>query len=77
MQHLNSAGQGSGQRLSCLGPLPPNPPTQPIEITFSYHDGSGHRRSVDVKKGHNIGQFLEIARKSLQVRLLLLYYSRA
>mmetsp|Transcript_5398 Transcript_5398/g.13064 ORF Transcript_5398/g.13064 Transcript_5398/m.13064 type:complete len:334 (-) Transcript_5398:186-1187(-) len=39
---------------------------EPIEITFSYHDGSGHRRSIDCKKGHNIGQFLEIARKSLQ-----------
>lgn len=36
-----------------------------LEITFSYWDGSGHRRSVTCTKGTNIGQFLEISRKSL------------
>jgi protein FAM50 len=39
---------------------------QPIEITFSYWDGSGNRRSIECKKGHTIGQFLELARKQLQ-----------
>lgn len=38
-----------------------------IEITFSYWDGSGHRRSVKMKKGHSIYQFLlkclEVLRK--------------
>ncbi|XP_074602256.1 protein FAM50 homolog [Brevipalpus obovatus] len=30
-----------------------------IEITFSYWDGSGHRRSVMMKKGNSIYQFLQ------------------
>lgn len=30
-----------------------------IEITFSYWDGSGHRRSIIMKKGHSIYQFLQ------------------
>lgn len=29
-----------------------------LEITYSYWDGSGHRRSVVVQKGYTIGQFL-------------------
>lgn len=32
-----------------------------IEITFSYWDGSGHRRSVKMKKGHSIYQFLLVS----------------
>lgn len=32
---------------------------QEIPITFSYWDGSGHRRSVTMKKGHSIYQFLQ------------------
>ncbi|KAH9415276.1 Protein fam50a [Dermatophagoides pteronyssinus] len=35
-----------------------------IEITFSYWDGSGHRRSVMMKKGNTIYQFLQ---KSLEL----------
>ncbi|XP_059481422.1 protein FAM50 homolog [Neocloeon triangulifer] len=30
-----------------------------IEITFSYWDGSGHRRTVNMKKGNSIYQFLQ------------------
>ncbi|KAJ3649275.1 hypothetical protein Zmor_021027 [Zophobas morio] len=30
-----------------------------IDITFSYWDGSGHRRTVRVKKGNSIYQFLQ------------------
>lgn len=30
-----------------------------IEITFSYWDGSGHRRSIIMKKGNSIYQFLQ------------------
>jgi len=30
-----------------------------IEITFSYWDGSGHRRTVRMKKGNSIHQFLQ------------------
>lgn len=40
---------------------------QEITITFSYWDGSGHRRSVSMKKGNSIYQFaqrcLEVLRK--------------
>lgn len=32
---------------------------QEIPITFSYWDGSGHRRSVTMKKGNTIYQFLQ------------------
>jgi protein FAM50 len=36
-----------------------------LEIIYSYWDGSGHRRSCQVKKGNTIGEFLEQVRKSL------------
>jgi protein FAM50 len=36
-----------------------------LEITYSYWDGSGHRKSVVVTKGSSVADFLEIARKSL------------
>merc|ERR1719316_1573189 len=29
-----------------------------LEITYSYWDGSGHRRSIVVQRGYSIGQFL-------------------
>ncbi|XP_043936202.1 protein FAM50A [Protopterus annectens] len=35
-----------------------------IEITFSYWDGSGHRRTVKMKKGNTIQQFLQ---KSMEI----------
>ena len=38
---------------------------QDLEIVYSYWDGSGHRRTVRVKKGATIGQFLELVRKDL------------
>lgn len=36
-----------------------------IEVTYSYWDGSGHRRTVEVKKGNTIEQFLEIVRRQM------------
>jgi protein FAM50 len=36
-----------------------------LEITYSYWDGSGHRRNVTVRKGNSIGEFLELVRKDL------------
>eukprot|EP00002_Diphylleia_rotans_P028672 TRINITY_DN5792_c0_g2_i1.p1 TRINITY_DN5792_c0_g2~~TRINITY_DN5792_c0_g2_i1.p1 ORF type:complete len:319 (-),score=91.30 TRINITY_DN5792_c0_g2_i1:174-1130(-) len=33
-----------------------------IQITYSYWDGSGHRRSLTCKKGYTIGQFLELVK---------------
>lgn len=29
---------------------------EPLEITFSYWDGTGHRRKVTARKGDSIGQ---------------------
>jgi protein FAM50 len=37
-----------------------------IEITFSYWDGSGHRRNLMVKKGNSIYQFLQKALEDLR-----------
>lgn len=34
-----------------------------IEVTYSYWDGSGHRRSIEVAKGTTIDKFLEKVRK--------------
>lgn len=36
-----------------------------LEVTYSYWDGSGHRRTVQCKKGDTIGQFLELVRSDL------------
>ena len=36
-----------------------------LEITYSYWDGSGHRRTVTCKKGDSIAEFLEQVRKDL------------
>jgi protein FAM50 len=36
-----------------------------LEIVYSYWDGSGHRRSVQCRKGDTIGQFLELVRQDL------------
>jgi protein FAM50 len=32
---------------------------QPLQVTYSYWDGSGHRKSVCVKQGNTIGEFLQ------------------
>lgn len=37
-----------------------------IEITFSYWDGSGHRRFVRMKKGNSIYQFLQACLETLR-----------
>ena len=36
-----------------------------LEITFSYYDGAGHRRTITCRKGDSIGDFLEKARQNL------------
>eukprot|EP00936_MAST-01D_sp_MAST-1D-sp1_P001162 g1162.t1 len=36
-----------------------------IEVTYSYWDGSGHRRNITVPKGTLIGKFLELVRQNL------------
>ncbi|RKO89342.1 XAP5, circadian clock regulator-domain-containing protein, partial [Blyttiomyces helicus] len=37
--------------------------TEKILITYSYWDGSGHRKQVECKKGDTVGQFLENCRQ--------------
>lgn len=37
-----------------------------LEVTYSYWDGSGHRRTVQVAKGSTIGEFLTECRKALE-----------
>jgi protein FAM50 len=36
-----------------------------LEITYSYWDGTGHRRSVQCRKGDTVGRFLELVRCEL------------
>ncbi|KAK3820990.1 MAG: XAP5, circadian clock regulator-domain-containing protein [Benniella sp.] len=39
---------------------------EPIQITYSYWDGTGHRKEVECKKGDTIAQFLEKCRQQFQ-----------
>lgn len=36
-----------------------------LEITYSYWDGTGHRRTVQCKKGDTVARFLELVRRDL------------
>eukprot|EP00956_Cyclotella_meneghiniana_P006218 scaffold8102_cov73-Cyclotella_meneghiniana.AAC.22 len=36
-----------------------------LEITYSYWDGTGHRRTVTCTKGDTVGKFLELVRRDL------------
>ena len=36
-----------------------------LEVTYSYWDGTGHRRAVTITKGTTIGRFLEQVRRAL------------
>lgn len=36
-----------------------------IEVTYSWWDGTGHRRTLKIQKGRTIGQFLEAVRQAL------------
>ncbi|KAG2434673.1 hypothetical protein HXX76_007566 [Chlamydomonas incerta] len=38
---------------------------EPLTITYSYWNGTGHRRNVNVKKGDSIGGFLKAVREQL------------
>lgn len=39
---------------------------EPITVTFSYWDGSGHRKTVTLKKGNSIYQFLQRCLETLR-----------
>ncbi|RYH06230.1 hypothetical protein EON65_43115 [archaeon] len=36
-----------------------------MEVTYSYWDGSGHRKVIQIKKGATIGKFLEAVKLQL------------
>ncbi|XP_039114608.1 protein XAP5 CIRCADIAN TIMEKEEPER isoform X2 [Dioscorea cayenensis subsp. rotundata] len=38
---------------------------EPLEITYSYWDGTGHRRVIQVRKGDRIGEFLRAVQQQL------------
>eukprot|EP00887_Chlorella_sp_A99_P001552 scaffold8.g1552.t1 len=39
---------------------------EPLEITYSYYNGTGHRRTVTVRKGDTISQFLKAVIEQLK-----------
>ena len=39
-----------------------------LQITYSYWDGSGHRKVIQVRKGTTVGRYLELVKQ--QVKLL-------
>ncbi|KAL8437039.1 hypothetical protein ACSSS7_001289 [Eimeria intestinalis] len=39
---------------------------RPLCVTYSYWDGTGHRRRIQVLRGSTVGEFLELARKELE-----------
>ena len=36
-----------------------------LEVVYSYWDGTGHRRSIKLRKGSTIGEFLDMVRQQL------------
>ena len=38
---------------------------EPLKVTYSYWDGTGHRRQTVVRKGDTIGAFLAKVREQL------------
>ncbi|XP_042419285.1 protein XAP5 CIRCADIAN TIMEKEEPER [Zingiber officinale] len=38
---------------------------EPLQITYSYWDGAGHRRVIQVRKGDSIGEFLRAVQQQL------------
>ena len=38
---------------------------EPLQITYSYWDGAGHRRMLQVRKGDSIGEFLRAVQQQL------------
>jgi protein FAM50 len=36
-----------------------------VQVTYSYWDGAGHRRTISIPKGSTIGRFLELVRQDL------------
>lgn len=40
-------------------------PPKLLEVVYSYWDGSGHRKSLSVKKGTTVGKFLELVKQQI------------
>jgi XAP5, circadian clock regulator len=41
---------------------------EPLDITYSYWDGSGHRRKITVRKGDTISDFLRAVRDQVMTQ---------
>lgn len=41
------------------------PILQMMEVVYSYWDGSGHRKAMQIKKGTTVGRFLELVKQQL------------
>lgn len=39
--------------------------SEKLQVTYSYWDGSGHRRSITITKGMTVGKFLEAVRQDI------------
>jgi len=39
--------------------------SEQLEVTYSYWDGSGHRKTIRVQKGNTVGEFLKAVREQL------------
>lgn len=38
---------------------------QLLQVVYSYWDGSGHRKAIEVRKGVTVGRFLEMVKQQL------------
>ena len=38
---------------------------EPLQITYSYWDGTGHRKKIVVRKGDTVGEFLKAVKMQL------------
>lgn len=54
-QKLKNEWTGAQERLK----------NESLEVTYSYWDGSGHRRSIVISKGFEIRKFIEMVRQAL------------
>ncbi len=38
---------------------------QMLQVVYSYWDGSGHRKNIELRKGTTVGRFLELVKAQL------------
>jgi hypothetical protein len=52
-------------RAPTASPLQAALKAEPLEITYSYYNGAGHRRQITVAKGDTVGRFLKGVQEQL------------